>query len=78
MDGGVEIRVTDNGPGIAPEIADRLFAPFATTKSAGTGLGLAMSRTIVQTHGGTIGVRPIEPRGSTFYVRLPAMEECLT
>jgi two-component system sensor kinase FixL len=77
-DGGVEIRITDNGPGISPAIADRLFAPFATTKATGTGLGLAMSRTIVQTHGGTIGVRPVEPRGSTFYVRLPAKEERLT
>jgi two-component system sensor kinase FixL len=77
-DGSVELRITDNGPGVSAEIADRLFAPFATTKRTGTGLGLAMSRTIVQGHGGTIGVRPIEPRGSTFYVRLPAQEECLT
>ena len=74
----IEIRVVDNGPGIAPQIADRLFDPFATTKGSGTGLGLAMSRTIVQTHRGTIGVRKHEPRGSTFYVRLPTAEECLT
>jgi two-component system sensor kinase FixL len=77
-DGSVELRITDNGPGISADVADRLFAPFATTKRTGTGLGLAMSRTIVQAHGGTIGVRPITPRGSSFYVRLPAQEECLT
>lgn len=77
-DGGIEIRVTDDGPGVDPNIADRLFDPFATTKGNGTGLGLAISRTIVKAHGGTIGVRAVEPRGSTFYVRLPVHEECLT
>ncbi len=76
--GDLEIRVTDNGPGLAPHIEDRLFTPFATTKRAGTGLGLAISRTIVQTHGGTIGARKGEPRGTIFFVRLPALEECLT
>ncbi len=77
-DGEVEIRVCDNGPGISPQIADRLFDPFASTKGSGTGLGLAMSRTIVKSHGGTIGTRKVKPRGATFYVRLPALEECLT
>ncbi len=76
--GDVEIRVSDNGPGIAPLIEDRLFDPFASTKGGGTGLGLAMSRTIVKSHGGTIGTRKKKPRGVTFYVRLPALEECLT
>jgi two-component system sensor kinase FixL len=74
-DGDVELRVRDNGPGISPEIADRLFDPFATTKLAGTGLGLSMSRTIVQAHGGTIGVRAGAPRGATFYVQLPTVED---
>jgi two-component system sensor kinase FixL len=73
--GDVEIRVSDNGPGIDASIADRLFDPFSTTKSSGTGLGLAISRTIVQSHGGTIGTRPTQPRGATFYVRLPASVE---
>jgi len=77
-DGGIEIRVSDDGPGISPQIADRLFYPFATTKGSGTGLGLAISRTIVQSHGGTIGVRAAEPCGCTFYVRLAEYEECLT
>jgi len=77
VDRGVEILVTDDGPGISPAIADRLFDPFASTKGTGTGLGLAMSRTIVKAHGGTIDVRAVEPRGSTFSVRLPGSEESL-
>ncbi len=74
-DGHVEIRVSDNGPGIDPSIADRLFEPFCTTKGSGTGLGLAISRTIVQSHGGTIGNRPVKPNGASFVVRLPVAEE---
>ena len=76
-DGDVELRVRDNGPGISPAIASRLFDPFATTKPAGTGLGLSMSRTIVQAHGGTIGARAGVPTGATFYVQLPIVEEKL-
>lgn len=74
-EGEVEIRVSDNGPGVDPSIAPRLFDPFSTTKTSGTGLGLAMSRTIVQSHGGTIGARPAKPSGATFFVRLPAAVE---
>ncbi|HET9862129.1 MAG TPA: PAS domain S-box protein [Steroidobacteraceae bacterium] len=69
--GDVEIRVADNGPGIDPGIADRLFDPFSTTKRAGTGLGLAISRTIIQSHGGSIGTRT-GTQGADFYVHLPA------
>jgi two-component system sensor kinase FixL len=72
--GGVELTVTDDGPGISPTIADRLFHPFATTKKNGTGLGLAMSRTIVQAHGGTISAHEATPRGTRVLVRLPALE----
>ncbi|HEV8441977.1 MAG TPA: HAMP domain-containing sensor histidine kinase, partial [Steroidobacteraceae bacterium] len=74
-DSELEIRVTDNGPGIDAQIQNKLFDPFSTTKSSGTGLGLAISRTIVQSHGGSIGAQPATPRGTTFYVRLPATEE---
>jgi two-component system sensor kinase FixL len=73
-DDDVEIRVDDNGPGIDPAIAGRLFDPFSTTKVTGTGLGLAMSRTIVQSHGGTIHSAPLTPHGTRFVVRLPAAE----
>jgi two-component system sensor kinase FixL len=73
--GEVEIRVSDNGPGISPSIADRLFDPFSTTKQSGTGLGLAISRTIAHQHGGTIESRPATPRGASFHVHLPATED---
>ena len=73
----IEIRVSDNGPGISSTILDRLFHPFSTTKKAGTGLGLAISRTIAQTHGGSIECQPVLPHGVSFRVRLPAMEEVL-
>jgi two-component system sensor kinase FixL len=72
-DGDIEITVTDNGPGVERAAAERLFEPFFTTKRTGTGLGLAMSRTIVESHRGTIGVRAAAPRGTTFFVRLPVM-----
>jgi two-component system sensor kinase FixL len=74
MDGDVELRVADNGPGVSPDIAQRLFEPFSTTKKSGTGLGLAISRTIMQSHGGTIGARPGKPAGAVFFARLPAVE----
>jgi len=74
----IEISVTDNGPGVAQEISDRLFDPFASTKGSGTGLGLAVSRTIVKAHGGTIGTRRDMARGATFYLRFPVLEDCLT
>lgn len=75
IQGDVEVRITDNGPGVSPAIAERLFDPFVTTKLAGTGLGLTISRTIVQAHGGSIGVRPVAPHGATFYVQLPVAED---
>lgn len=76
-DGEVEITVTDNGPGIADSVADKLFEQFTTTKETGTGLGLAISRTVVQAHRGRIGTRKAQPHGAVFYVQLPAAEESL-
>ncbi len=78
--GEVELEVCDDGPGFPPEMSDRLFHPFATTKKSGTGLGLAMSRTIVQSHRGTIAVRETgmgerEPGGACVFVRLQPAEE---
>ncbi|WP_187271673.1 ATP-binding protein [Massilia arenae] len=59
MDGAtVWIRIADNGPGIADKIRARLFEPFISLKSSGLGLGLAISRAIVETHGGTLSVEP--------------------
>jgi two-component system sensor kinase FixL len=70
----VELSVSDNGPGVAPDVVDRLFMPFATTKPTGTGLGLAISQTIAQAHRGKIGHRPLSPSGACFFVRLPTTE----
>ena len=70
----VEIRVRDNGTGIAPEIRDKLFQPFVTTKPTGegTGLGLSISYDIVvQQHGGTIEVDSRVGEFTEFTIRLP-------
>lgn len=70
--GHVLIRVSDEGSGIAPEIAARIMEPFFTTRleRGGTGLGLAISSTIVKEHGGTIEFRSEPGKGATFTVRL--------
>ena len=66
---GVELTVTDSGPGIAPEMQQRLFQPFQTTKSSGFGLGLAICRDILANLGATITVDPPVPAtGATFRV----------
>jgi signal transduction histidine kinase len=71
-DGGVDIVVDDEGSGISEERRARLFEPFFTTKSHGTGLGLVITREIVEAHGGTIRCEPRSPRGSRFVLHLPA------
>jgi two-component system, NtrC family, sensor kinase len=73
----LDITVLDRGPGIAPEHMARLFEPFFTTKPAGqgVGLGLAVSRGIVQRHGGTIAIASAPGAGAAFTVRLPLREE---
>jgi len=74
LDEAVEIRVRDNGIGIPPELRDKLFQPFFTTKPTGegTGLGLSISWDIVtQQHGGTIDVDSTLGEFTEFTVRLP-------
>jgi C4-dicarboxylate-specific signal transduction histidine kinase len=71
-DGDVEIDVCDNGPGVDASILNRLFQPFLTTKPHGTGLGLAMCRTITHAHGGTLRHIAPPPGGACFRVTLPS------
>lgn len=72
----VLITVTDNGPGIQPEYLARLFEPLFTTKTRGLGLGLAISREIIERHGGDITVESIPGQYTRFQIRLPAKEVC--
>jgi signal transduction histidine kinase len=70
-DGRVRLSVRDNGPGLAPEMRERLFEPYATTKPEGTGLGLAIVERIVLEHGGEITYRDAEGGGAEFVIELP-------
>jgi len=72
-DGEVEVSVCDSGPGVSSSVAPRLFDPFCTSKPAGTGLGLATSRSIIGGHGGTLDYRPNVPVGACFTLRLPVV-----
>lgn len=65
------LRIADNGPGIPPQVAARLFQPFFTTKPQGTGLGLAICQRIATDHGGRITFRSAARQGTTFTLRLP-------
>jgi len=68
---GVEMTVTDTGGGIAPELLARLFRPFVTTKTSGTGLGLALCRKIVEAHQGSISIASEPGLGTTVTLRFP-------
>jgi signal transduction histidine kinase len=70
-DGGAEVTVSDTGSGIPPEQLGRIFDPFFSTKSGGTGLGLAFTLQVITEHGGTIRCQSEIDRGTTFSVRLP-------
>jgi two-component system nitrogen regulation sensor histidine kinase NtrY len=68
--GGVRVEIVDHGPGVSPELADRLFDPYVTAKNGGTGLGLALAKQTVEMHQGAIAVEPTPGGGATFVVRL--------
>jgi PAS domain S-box-containing protein len=65
------ITVRDSGPGLNPQLLNRLFEPFYTTKSQGLGMGLAISRSIVEAHGGQLWAKPNVPQGAVFQFTLP-------
>ncbi|MBV9930628.1 MAG: PAS domain-containing protein [Alphaproteobacteria bacterium] len=67
----VEVRVSDEGPGIPANVRDRLFSPFVTMKSGGTGIGLSICRTIIEAHGGRIWLASGPDRGAVIAFTLP-------
>ncbi|MBI2978916.1 MAG: hypothetical protein HYY38_08905 [Rhodospirillales bacterium] len=69
--GDVEVYVKDNGPGVPPDIVDRLFEPFFTTKTDGLGMGLSISRSIVTGHHGRIWLSSEAGGGASFRFTLP-------
>ncbi len=73
--GWVAVSIADIGVGIPPEQQQEVFEPLFTTKAKGIGLGLAVTGTLVEGHGGTIEVLSKVGKGSTFTVRLPISEE---
>jgi two-component system nitrogen regulation sensor histidine kinase NtrY len=68
--GGVVIEIRDHGPGVPPEMADRIFDPYCTGKAGGTGLGLALVKQTIELHGGTISLSQTPGGGATFRVRM--------
>lgn len=67
----VTVRIIDSGPGLAPEVAERLFQPFVTTKAHGMGVGLSICRSIIEGHGGLLVAKPNASGGTVFSFSLP-------
>lgn len=74
-DGTVEITVSDNGPGVGEAKLEHIFEPFVTTKQTGLGMGLSISRSIVQAHGGRMWATPNDAGGLAVHIELPCEEE---
>jgi signal transduction histidine kinase len=68
---GCSIAVADRGPGIPPDVREKLFTPFFTTKARGTGLGLSTAKRLIEAHGGTIDIACPPEGGTTVVLRLP-------
>jgi signal transduction histidine kinase len=71
LEGGVLIQVADEGPGLAKDVADKMFSPFFTTKSAGSGLGLTICAQIIKAHGGVLRGENLAGGGASFSFILP-------
>ena len=74
-DGMITISVADTGSGVVPDVADQLFQPFVTTKRRGMGVGLSISRTIVEAHGGEIWLERSSGLGTVFHFTLRAVNK---
>ena len=70
--GAIEVRVSDNGPGVPQELQEKIFEPFFTTRSSGTGLGLAVVRAVMEGHRGEITLEPAPIHGASFILKFPA------
>jgi signal transduction histidine kinase len=73
--GQVLISISDTGVGLPPQQEDQIFSPFFTTKPHGTGMGLRISRSIVESHGGRLWAADNSPRGASFHLTLPTKVE---
>jgi signal transduction histidine kinase len=71
---GVLVAIHDSGPGIPPEHLERVFSSFYTTKPSGTGMGLAICRSIIDAHGGRLWAEANEPCGTIFQFTVPGAE----
>ena len=71
----VVVEVRDSGPGLEEERTERVFEPFYTTKPQGIGIGLSISRSIVEAHGGRLWAAPNQPCGAVFRFTLPVADE---
>ena len=71
----IEIAVQDGGPGLPEDLGERIFNPFFTTKATGMGMGLAISRSIAEMHGGRLWAGPNPAGGTTFRFTLPVIHE---
>jgi signal transduction histidine kinase len=74
-EGQICLSVADSGPGFPDGIVDQLFEPFFTTKKEGTGMGLAIARSIIEAHGGTLSGKNGPKGGALFTICLPAPDE---
>ncbi|WP_290648198.1 ATP-binding protein [Aquisalimonas sp.] len=73
-DNAVEVMVSDTGPGLSADALDRVFYPYFTTKSSGMGLGLSISKSIIEAHGGRLWATTNPDQGATFHFTLPASQ----
>jgi signal transduction histidine kinase len=71
----IQVSVSDTGVGLPAQQADQIFNAFFTTKIQGTGMGLSISRSIVESHGGRLWASANSPRGASFYISLPTKVE---